>query len=253
MVGGVDEGRKDDDPVEKGDMHPIDDPLRCPTHSSLVSSRGSLSSRSLELASLRSDERLRVRVRDSGCQTKVLVRLPRLPTSLDENRVVSLRRSLGEFVERDALASCREDPRSRSSRESKSAHRHLRDLELSDVVRNCSDGDEDLLLVSGSTDLLLESPQSHGRPVDLRHEQPLEDDLVELRLCSPGEVSVHLDQQQEVWILRDGGLPSGLSVMLVVDVDTHFASSWFFFVEDPLLLSLLLTVVDLKERQVILC
>ena len=57
--------------------------------------------------------------------------------------------------------------------------------------------------------------------VDLAHKQPLQHNLVELRISSPCEESVQLHEDSEVRVLRHGRFSVLLFVFVVLYVDTH--------------------------------
>lgn len=144
--------------------------------------------------------------------------LARVALAPDEDGVGALRRAQSELVEGEALAASSRDPRTRRLGETESANGELRGLEKAGVVRHSADKDGNLVLLA--LHQVRQARQRQRRVVDARHEQALQDDLVEGRVGSPGEEAVKLHQEEEVDILGLRGRPVALLLVLVLDVDT---------------------------------
>ena len=71
-------------------------------------------------------------------------------------------------------------------------HRHLRHLEDADIVGHGAHHDDDAVLALRLVHEADDACQRHGRPVDLAHEQPLQDDAVELCSGTAGQEPVQL-------------------------------------------------------------
>ena len=185
-----------------------------------VSSRCPPSSGLLELASHGPDERLDVRVGNSG-SAEVSLSLTGLAGSLDEEGVLSLRGTGSELVEGDDLSSGLQDTSASALGDAKSGDRDLGKLEDTAVVSHGRGGNNDLVVVSGLLQDTGDASNGERSSVLARHKETLQNDAVELLSSAASEVAVELDQDAEVRILALGGSPADLAVVLVVDIDTH--------------------------------
>lgn len=188
----------------------------------LETTAGTTTTRSLELATLRTHERLRLAARSTGV-TEVLVRLASSATTLEQNRVRSRGGAQSQLVERDALTASLQDASASSLREVQSAHLQSRNLHQTDIVRNGAHHHGDLILlalhVSG------QSSETHRRTVDSAHIQTTENDLGELRTRATSHETVqlhhqpftrttkYLHQQSEVNVVALGSLTSLVSAV----------------------------------------
>jgi len=148
-----------------------------------------------------------------------------LPCSLKEDCIFAGWCSLDELIEGDALSTSSENSGSCSPSESKSTNSDLGDVKFSNVVGNSSHDDSNLAFSSLTCNLVLESSKGYGRSVDIGRTQPLKDDGIKFLTiilgCSSSKVSVSLDEEKEVGILGYRSLPSRLSIVFMVDVDSH--------------------------------
>ncbi len=190
----------------------------------LVCSRRSSTTSSLKLPSLRSDIRSAVGSRHSRSWAEVLDGFSCFPCSLNENCIFASWCSLDELIEGDTLSTSSENSGSCSPSESKSTNSHLGDIKFSNVVGNSSHDDSNLAFSSITCHIPLESSEGYGRSVDIGRTQPLEDDGIKFLTiilgCSSGKVSVSLNEEKEVRILGYWSLPSCLSIVFMVDVDS---------------------------------
>ena len=98
---------------------------------------------------------------------------------------------------------------------------HLGDLKDSDVIGDSAHNNSNLVSITSLLHVPGKSGNGQRWSVDLAHEEPPEDDLVELSLRPPGQEPVELDQQSQVDILGLGLSSANLSVILVFDINTH--------------------------------
>ena len=98
---------------------------------------------------------------------------------------------------------------------------HLWDLEDSDVIGDGSNNDSNLVSISSLLHVTSQAGNGERRAVNLAHEQPSEDDLVELGLGPSGQEPVQLDQQPQVDVLALGLSPANLTVLVVADINSH--------------------------------
>ena len=187
---------------------------------SLVCSRSPSSSCPLKLPSLGPDMRLGMRMRNSRSRTEVFNSLSWVSRSLDQKCILSWRSSSRQFVDRNAFSSCSQDSWSSSLWESKGTNCHLRQIELSDVVGDGSDDNDDLLFISFSAGFMLEFSKWNCWPIDPGHEESFQDNFVELGICSSRQESIGFNQKQKVRVLRNWSLSSCLSIIFVTDVDS---------------------------------
>jgi len=65
-----------------------------------------------------------------------------------------------------------------------------------DVVGDGADCDNDLILAGGTCgELLGDGGEGDGRTVDFGHEEPLEDDFVEVCVCAAGQETIQLQKE----------------------------------------------------------
>ena len=187
---------------------------------SLVCSWSPSSSCPLKLPSLGSDMRLGMRMRNSRSRAEVFYSLSWVSRSLNQKCILSWRSSSRQFVNRNAFSSCSQDSWSSSLWEPKGTDCHLRQIEFSDVIGDGSDDNDDLIFISFSTGFMLEFSKGNCWPIDPGHKESLQDNFVELGICSSSQESIGFNQQQKVRILRNWSLPSCLSIIFVTDVDS---------------------------------
>ena len=196
-------------------------PSRCNTLD-LEATAGTTTTSSLELATLRAHERLRLAARSTGV-TEVLVRLASSAATLKQNRVRSRRGTQSQLVERDALTASLQDASASSLREVQSAHLQSRNLHQTDIVRNGAHHHGNLILlalhVSG------QSSETHRRTVDSAHIQTVQNDLGELRTRATSHETVqllhqpftqkqsYLHQKSEIDVVALGSLTSLVSAV----------------------------------------
>merc|ERR1719281_657272 len=186
----------------------------------LVSSGSSSSSCSLELASLGPGEGLGMRVGNTG-SSEMLDSLTGLARSLKEQSVLASWGSQSQLVKSDNFSSSFQDSLASLLGDSEGTDGHLWDLEDSDVIGDGSNNDSDLVSISGLFHVANQTGDGERGTVDLAHEEPLQDDLVELGLGSSGQEPVELHQQPQVDVLALGLGPANLAIILVLNVNTH--------------------------------
>lgn len=146
--------------------------------------------RALEVSTLGTDVRLSLAPGDTRCRTEVLLRLPSLRGSTQENGVGTGGCDRGELVESQTLSTSLRDPSPSSRTEAESTDAELREIQESDVVRDSSDDDRDLVLLPSH---VAGNPRhGHHRSVLPRHLQTVQDDLVELRTRTTSQEFVQL-------------------------------------------------------------
>jgi len=147
----------------------------------------------LELASLALDVWLLVLV---GAHAEVLDSLSGVLWSSQQNNVAASWGSHGQLVESQALTAGLLDSGTGSRGESQSSDGQLGDDVHSVVVGDCADDCDGLALVGllggWGADFAVNAGEGHGWAVDSRHEQSLEDDLVEVGIGSSCASSVLL-------------------------------------------------------------
>merc|ERR1719213_1084446 len=89
-------------------------------------------------------KRLRVAARHARGLAEVLLREPGLGRAAEQHRALAERRAEGELIEGEALAASLDDARAHRLREAERADRHLRALDLADVVEHRAHDDGDL-------------------------------------------------------------------------------------------------------------
>ena len=114
-----------------------------------------------------------------------------------------------------------QDPLTGLLSDAESAKSHLGDLKDPQIVGDGSNDDGDLVGITGLLHVPDQPGDGEGRTVDLAHEEPPQDDLVELGLGPPGQEPVELDEQPQVDVLALGLSPAHLAVILMVDIHTH--------------------------------
>merc|ERR1719350_2557753 len=189
----------------------------------LVSSGLPSASGLLDLAALASGEGLGVRVRGAS-SSEVLNSLTSLPGALEKQSVLASRSSESQLIKSDNLASSLQNPLTGLLGDAESAKSHLGNLEDPQVVGDGSDDDGDLVSVASLLHVPDQPSDGEGRAVDLAHEEPPQDDLVELGLGPPGQEPVELDEEPQVDILALGFSSANLAVILMVDINTHVFS-----------------------------
>jgi len=113
----------------------------------------------------------------------------------------------------DPLASLLGDP--------ECADGHLGDVKDPDVVGDGSNTDNSLVSISSLLHVANKTGNRERWPVNLAHEKPSQDNLVELSISPPGKEPIKLHEEPEVDILALGLGTANLAVLVVANVDTH--------------------------------
>lgn len=116
-----------------------------------------------------------------GTKAEVLEGLTRVLGAAEEKGVGTGGLLLAELVEGKGAAAGGKDARAGSGGEAEGRNGDLGDLEQAVVVGDGANDDDGLLLVA-ALEVAGDARQRDGRAVDLAHEQPAEDDLVEGRV-----------------------------------------------------------------------
>ena len=128
--------------------------------------------------------------------------LARVLGSAEEEGVGTGRAAESELVEGDGLTSGGDDASTGGGGEAEGGNRHLGDGEEAVVVGDGSDNDDGpvggLALGSGVAGNLGKGDRG---TVQLGHEQPAEDDLVERRVRATGQEAVQLHEELDVHIV----------------------------------------------------
>lgn len=114
-------------------------------------------------------------------KTEVLNSLTRVLWSSEEEGVASGWCSQGQLIQSKDLSTSGQDTSASSGGEAESSNAELWDGQKTVVIGNSSN-DNDGLVVGLLRRVSNDSGERHRWPVDLRHEQAAEDDLVEGRL-----------------------------------------------------------------------
>jgi len=185
----------------------------------LEATRLSATTTPLELAALGQGERFLVLVRTHA---KVLHRFTRVPLAPQQNRVRTSGCPQGKLVQSQSLSTSIENALLRGSRKAESGNGEFGDLSHTHVVRDGSDLYDDFRReVRYALCLLGNSRQGDGRAVDFGEEQSVEDDLVEVGVCSASQETVEFDEQEQVRILALWGRSDALLDVVGPDVNTH--------------------------------
>jgi len=182
----------------------------------------SASASSLELAALGANVGTRAGVGLSGSLSEVTVGRTGSAASLHQDGVLSLGGLEGQLIEGEDLTAGLENAFARAGGDVHGAERQLGDLVQTKIVGDGADNDGGLAIAAWLLHHARDAGDRHGWPVHAAHIQTLQDDLVELGVGSAGQEPVELDQQAQVDILAFGLRPTGLSHVLVTDVDSHF-------------------------------
>lgn len=177
-----------------------------------------------------------------GTHTEVLDGLSGVLWSSQQNNVAASWGSHGQLVESQALTAGLLDSGTGSGGESQSSDGQLGDDVHSVVVGDCADDCDGLALVGllggWGADFAVDAGEGHGWAVDSRHEQSLEDDLVEVGIGSScassvllvlglvvsvvltGKESVELDKQLQIRVVALGCLSVAGPDVMTVKIDT---------------------------------
>lgn len=120
--------------------------------------------------------------------------LARAALSADQDGVGALGSTESKLVKGEALAAGGRDAGAGSLGEAEGADGELGNLDEADIVGDGSDEDGGLFLLALHE--VCETRERQRRVVDAGHEQPLEDDLVELGTSSPGQEAVELVEER---------------------------------------------------------
>lgn len=96
------------------------------------------------------------------------------------------------------------------------------------IVDNGADDDDNALVVCHFGHVLGDGAQRQWGSVDAGHEQSFQHDLVEMGTSTPGQVTVQLDQEQQIHVFGLGRSPLGLVPASMIDVDTHVVRSMLY-------------------------
>ena len=153
--------------------------------------------------------------------TEVRVRLSGSPPSLQNDGVLAKRGLHSQLLEGDARSTSLHDSSPGSLCEPQSTYLHLGYLEDPLVISDSTDNHDSLASPALGLHLTSNTGQGDSRHVLSGHKQPLQDHLVEFAVGSSGEEPVQLHQQPDIDILGDWLCPVDLSVVFMVDVNTH--------------------------------
>jgi hypothetical protein len=191
----------------------------------LESTRTTATTSLFELASLGPDIRLdsivSVRVGDRGRVTKVSLGITS-SGSTEKDSVGALGSTECELIKSDALSTGSNDTLSSILGKSKSADRHLRAFNHTDIVGDLSNNHGSLTILL--THVLRKTVETHRRLVDLTHVQTLQDGSTESRVRSASEELVELHQKLGVRVLTLELLHGALvphAASASFQIDTH--------------------------------
>jgi len=157
--------------------------------------------------------------------TEVLDGLSGVLGSSQQNNIATSWSSQGQLIKGQAFTTSLLNPGSGCRCESESGDGELGDDLKSVVVGDSANDCDGLALVSLlgtlSANFAVDSGDRHGRSVYSRHEQSLEDDLVEVGIGSSSKESVKLDEQLQIWVVALGCLSVAGPDVMTIKIDTH--------------------------------
>ena len=188
----------------------------------LEASARSATTRSLELATLRTHVRLRLATGSTG-RTEVLHGVTTRATTLKKHSVRASRSTKSQLVERQALTASLHDARARTLCEAQSAHLQRGNLQQTDVVRDRAHNHSDLAL--SALHVSSQRTQTHRRTVGSAHVEASQhhlgelrvrvtsDEAVELRISENASATSYLDQKSEIDVVALGSLSCLVSAL----------------------------------------
>lgn len=164
----------------------------------LVAARCTTTASLLELTSLRAHVWFSMRVWNTGSSAKVFVGLTGGTLALDHDCVLSSWGQQSQLIECHHFASSLSDSLAGTFGDAESANSQFWDLEETDIISDAANNDDDLVLLSLAS--LNQAPNALKRndwSVDARHKQTLENDFVELLVCTTVQEAVQLKIEEK--------------------------------------------------------
>jgi len=131
--------------------------------------------------------------------TDVTEDLSRVLGTAKEDRLLAERSTECEGIESQGLTAGLKDPCLGGLSEAKSRDRELGYLEEANVIRNGANDDDGLAFAVLS--VADDARERDGRAVNARHEETLENHLVEVGVCTASKETIELHQQTEIDIV----------------------------------------------------
>jgi len=191
-------------------------------HLDLESAALSATAGLFEFAALGANVWARARVRLTGSLAEVTIGRTRVTATLHEDGVLSLGRLECQLIEGEHFSTGLENAFAGAGGHVHGAKRQLGYLHQTKIVGHGSHHHGGLSIAAWLLHHARNSRDRHGRPIDAAHVKTLQDDLVELGFRPAGQEPVELDQQTQVDVLAFRLRSSGLSHILVTDIDSHF-------------------------------
>ncbi len=116
--------------------------------------------------------------------------LTRVLGATQQHRVGTVRRAQRQLIQRQALAASLDNAGTDRRGEAQRGNGHFGDLLHAHVIGDGADEDGNLAFLVGH--VASDARNGHGRAVDARHEQTLQDDLVERDIRAAGQEAVEL-------------------------------------------------------------
>merc|ERR1719369_1438614 len=189
----------------------------------LEGTASSSSTSSLEFSSLGAHIRFGGAVGNTWCFSHVTASFSCSTATLYQQGVLTGRSFQCELVEGENLTSCFQHTDTGTFCEPECTDGQLRDIKKSDVISDCSHHNTDLITF-GSFHPTNDTGQRDRWFVDLAHEQPFQDNLVELGIRSSGKETVQLHEDSQVGVLGDWSISVLLLVLVVLNINTHVGS-----------------------------
>ena len=139
---------------------------------------------------------------NTGGAAEVLDCFTRVLGSTKKDSVLSGRRDQGQLIKCDDLAASLQNASSSGLRDPQSAHTQFRNLHKANIVGDGANNDRQF--VPFSFHELRQFRKREGRPVDSGHEEPLQDDLVEVAIGTSDQETIEFHQQLQVRVIRLG-------------------------------------------------
>ena len=178
-----------------------------------------------ELPVLGADVEFGVAMRGSWGLAEMPVHLSALARTGEEDSATALGGVQGQLVKGEDLAPGLEDATPGAAAHWQSTHLQFGHLLDTNIVGYSPHDHSCFALPARKLHLPDHLGKGERWPVGAAHEQSLEDSLIEGGVGSSGQEPVQLDQQPQVNVLALGLLASNLSVLVVVDVNSHDGAS----------------------------
>jgi len=177
-------------PRRKNEPPRGDEKSREEDHLVFVATACATTASALKLASLRLAVGLRATLGNTGRRAKVSVCLARCARTLEQDGVLALGCLQRQLVKGHQFSPGLQDATPRTVGHLQRTYPQFGDLKDALVVSNGSHDDSDLVLATGQFHVACKSSDGHWWSVVLAHEEPLEDNAVELGIGAPRKEAI---------------------------------------------------------------